>query len=345
MPIAETSLMFREAGSAGTSLLRQFSNMEESLAAIASDFAARPPSFVVTCARGSSDHAGLYGKYLFETQLGLPVVSFAPSVASIYQSSMALEGALFICISQSGQSADLIMSAKIAAQSGARVIAIVNDVTSPLAEAADFVLPISAGPEQSVAATKSYISSLTALASLVFRLAEDSDGADAMLSLPDQLESAWRLDWSECLPCFSDASSLFVVGRGAGLAVAEEAALKFKETCALHAEAFSAAEVKHGPMTIVRDGFPVLFFVPSDQAADGYEELAQSFSERGAKCFAVGEELPGAANLPAMSVSTVPALTPILQIQSFYRMVNALSFQRGLNPDTPPFLNKVTVTR
>lgn len=345
MSVAETSLMFKEAGSAGSSLQRQLTDLASGLADIALEFTVRPPSFVLMCARGSSDHAGLYGKYLFETQIGIPTVSFAPSVASIYQSSMRLDNALFICISQSGQSDDLVISAEFAARNGARVIAIVNDISSPLADVADFVLPISAGSEQSVAATKSYICSLTALANLVFCLAENAAGVEAIKSLPGQLQSAWQLDWSICLPSFSKASSLFVVGRGAGLAAAEEAALKFKETCALHAEAFSAAEVKHGPMTIVRDGFPVLFFVPSDEGASGYEELAGRFSERGAKCFSVGATLPGTVHLPALSVPHVPVLTPVLQIQTFYRMVNALSHERGLNPDSPPFLNKVTVTR
>ncbi len=345
MSVAETSLMFKEASSSSSSVQSQFTDMENGLAAIALEFNIRPPSFVLMCARGSSDHAGLYGKYLFETQLGVPVVSFAPSVASIYQSSMRLGDAFFICISQSGQSDDLVISAEFAARNGARVIAITNDLSSPLAEIADFILPISAGSEQSVAATKSYICSLTALANLVFCLTGNAAGVEAVRLLPGQLESAWQLDWSVCLPSFSEASSLFVVGRGAGLAVAEEAALKFKETCALHAEAFSAAEVKHGPMTIVRDGFPVLFFVPSDEAANSYGELAESFSERGAKCFSVGAALPGAVHLPALSISNVPVLTPVLQIQTFYRMVNALSHERGLNPDNPPFLNKVTVTR
>jgi glucosamine--fructose-6-phosphate aminotransferase (isomerizing) len=138
------------------------------------------------------------------------------------------------------------------------------------------------------------------------------------------------------------AVNLFVVARGYGLGVAQEAALKLKETCGLHAEAFSSAEVKHGPMALVREGFPVLMFTQRDDTRAGIEELATEFASRGARVLLAGAEAPGAVSLPTVSAN--PVIEPLLAIQSFYGMANALALARGLDPDRPPHLNKVTET-
>ncbi|MEM6850191.1 MAG: SIS domain-containing protein [Pseudomonadota bacterium] len=343
--------MLAEAGEASSVVAEQLRFNGDAMAELAEIAASMAPPVILTCARGSSDHAALFGKYLFETRLGAPVASFAPSVASLYGASMRLSGALFLAISQSGGSPDLVVSAERAKLGGAYVVAFVNTEESPLADAADFVVPLHAGPERSVAATKSYIASLSALAHFSSAYALHASGekagpyAAALEALPEQLALAWDQDWSVALDPLRDAANLFVVGRGHGLAIAEEAALKFKETSALHAEAYSAAEVKHGPMAIVSDGVPVLAFEPTGPARAGFDDLITDFGARGARCFvAGGEERLGAIRLPSVE-SADPALTPILQIQSFYKFVNAFSLARGQDPDRPPFLRKVTETR
>ncbi len=225
---------------------------------------AKPPRFIVTCARGSSDHAAAYAKYVFETRLGLITASASPSISSIYDADLNLEGALFVAISQSGKSPDLLRSAQAAKDAGAQVLALVNVEDSPLAELAHTVIPLRAGPELSVAATKSYLATLAAILQLTAHWSNDAALHAAVARLPDDLRRGWDADWSALTDGLRDARNLFVVGRGYGFGAALEAALKLKETCGLHAEAFSAAEVKHGPMALVGDGFPVLFFAQDD---------------------------------------------------------------------------------
>ncbi|MDE2382738.1 MAG: SIS domain-containing protein, partial [Xanthomonadaceae bacterium] len=304
---------------------------------------AQPPRFIVTCARGSSDHAATYGKYLFETALGLVTASASPSVGSVYAVQPHMQGALFVAISQSGKSPDLLRNAEIAKAGGADVVALVNVVDSPLAQLADTVLPLYAGPENSVAATKSYLCSLAALLQLTARWSGDAKLLAAVDALPDAMRAAWAQDWSELVSGLRLARQMFVLGRGLGLAAAQEAALKFKETCGLHAEAFSSAEVKHGPMAIVGPDFPVLAFAQDDDTGDSTAAVAAEFRKRGAPVWLAssGEAGPGILPLP---VSPHPALTPILTVQAFYAVANALSLARGFDPDVPPHLNKVTET-
>jgi glucosamine--fructose-6-phosphate aminotransferase (isomerizing) len=204
------------------------------------------------------------------------------------------------------------------------------------------LLPLHAGPETSVAATKSYIAALAAIADLVAAWAGDDELAAALTALPDLLDRAWQADWSPLVEELADAKGLYVIGRGIGLGIAQEAALKFKETCGLHAEAFSAAEVRHGPMALVGPDFPLLVFRQSDETEAGVDALIAETLARGAPVLVAGEGPAGAIPLP--SVAAHPAIEPILQIQSFYRAANALSLRRGLDPDRPPHLRKVTET-
>lgn len=304
------------------------------------------PAMVLTCARGSSDHAALFGKYLIEQHLRVPVASMAPSVVSIAGTPPRdLGNALVIAISQSGRSPDIVAAAKATRGAGAQVIAILNDVRSPLAEAASPVIPLHAGPEKSVAATKSCIASLAALADLARHWSQESDLNHAMAALPDQLAVAWTLDWSPLVDALKGARNLFVVSRGAGFGVAHEMALKLKETCALHAEAFSAAEVEHGPATLVRDGLPVLMLAPPDQAGPEVIALAKRFAARGARvlCAGLDKSSGGVTVLPALAGLNA-SLAPITWLPSFYKAVVHLAQARGLDPDHPPFLNKVTET-
>ena len=340
------TLMFAEAAEAADVVARQFSRNHATMETLAASLRAAPPPFVVTCARGSSDHAATYGKYLLETQLGLVVASASPSVGSVYAAPLQLRGALFIVISQSGKSPDLLRNAEAAKAAGARVIALVNVEDSPLAQLADTVIPLHAGPEKSVAATKSYLASLAALLQLAAYWKQDSSLRAALDLLPDAMREAWQCDWSAVTEGLVEATNLFVLGRGLGLGAAQEAALKFKETSSLHAEAFSIAEVAHGPMTLIGEGDPVLALGPIDAARAGLRERLEDFRARGAQVIAVGHPDDVAAATLALpgQWDVHPVLNAIAQIQSFYGLANALSLARGYNPDAPPHLAKVTRT-
>lgn len=347
-PATET-LMHQEAGAAAALVARQLQANAALLETLAAPLRARPPRFVVTLARGSSDHAAAFGKYLFETRLGLATASASPAVASVYGCEQRLQGALVLAVSQSGRSPDLLKAAQAARRGGAHLLALVNDTASPLAQRADGVLPLHAGPELSVAATKSYLCTLTALLQLVQVLRPDPLLAAALQALPGQMEQAFAADWSPLADGLRAATNLFVVGRGYGYGVALEAALKLKETCGLHAEAISAAEVRHGPMALVGPGFPVLFFTQPDDTLEGTLAVVRDFHARGARVWlaAPGCTLP--AGTPGLLPMPLPepasALTaPLLAATAFYRAACQLSLARGFDPDLPPHLRKVTET-
>jgi len=312
------------------------------VATLASRLASHRPRSVLTCARGSSDHAATYGKYLIETRTGLITASAAPSVSSVYATAPLADDVLCLAISQSGASPDLLSTARAYRDAGALLVALVNAPNSPLADLADVELPLWAGPEVSVAATKSYLAALAAIAQLVAAWTTDAVLESGLARLPDQMAQALTLDWSAALPVLAQAQSLYVVGRGPGFAAAQEMALKFKETCGLHAEAFSAAEVRHGPMALARDGFPVLLLAQDDATRGGVEALAADLVQAGARVLLAGATAPGAVTLPALQAHAL--LQPILLVQAFYVMVETLARARGFDPDRPPGLAKVTRT-
>lgn len=337
--------MFLEAGQASQVVAAQLGANAARAGRIAERLRAHPPRAVVTCARGSSDHAATFAKYLIETRTGVLTSSAALSVSSVYAAQQDLGEVLYLAISQSGKSPDLLAAVQAAKQAGAFTIALVNDTASPLAALADEVLPLHAGPELSVAATKSYIAALAAIAQLVAAWTGDDDLTAALAALPALLAQAWALDWTPAVERLKLARNLYVLGRGVGFGVAQEAALKFKETCGLHAEAFSAAEVLHGPMALVKEGFPALVFAQNDESRESVDAMARGLAERGADVLLAGAGDPAApvgGVLPALAAH--PVIEPILMIQSFYRMANALSVARGYDPDSPPHLNKVTET-
>lgn len=340
----EATLMHQEAAAAADVVAAQYRHNRQAVMDAAAQIRAFGPRAVVTLARGSSDHAATYAKYLVETRLSLLTSSAAPSVSSVYKRAPQLEGTLFIAISQSGKSPDLLAGVEQARASGALTLAFVNVEDSPLAELADIVIPLCAGQERSVAATKSYIATLAAIVDLVAELSGDDDLKLARERLSQQLASAWANDWSAAgADLLRSANNLFVIGRGLGFGVALEAALKFKETCGLHAEGYSAAEVKHGPMAIVHKDFPVLAFAQQDETRETLDALVDEFRQRGARVLYAAEGADGPWTLPVVA-GAHPATAPILAIQSFYRMANSLALIRGYNPDTPQYLNKVTET-
>ncbi len=305
------------------------------------------PPFAATLARGSSDQAAAFAKFLLEMHAGIPTLSHAPSVGSLYHAtSPRFDGVPMIAISQSGRSPDLIAAAQDAKGKGAVVIALVNDTASPLAELAEIVIPVHAGPETSVAATKSFVCTLVALTHLVAEWSQDAGLLAALERTGTVLEAAAQADRTGAVPLLHGASHMLVLGRGPTLPIAGEAALKLKETSSLHAEAFSSAEVAHGPMTLVGHGDPVLVLAPLDAARTGLRERLEDFAARGAQVIGAGlaEDLAPAAMVLPFDASVHPVLGAIAQIQSFYALAEALSLARGRDPDSPPHLNKVTRT-
>lgn len=341
MTLQPTRMVF-EAAEVPALVARQLAANSQTLARLAETLRQSPPDAVLTCARGSSDNAATYARYMIESRMGLITASHAPSIASVYGTAPDASGALALFISQSGKSPDLLAAASMLKAAGARIASMVNVQGSPLADLADVAIPLLAGPELSVAATKSFVTSLTAIAQLVAKWDEDKALDDALAALPPALEAAWACDWSALVERLQNCTGLYVIGRGVGLGIAQEAALKFKESCGLHAEAFSAAEVRHGPMALVGPDFPLLVFRQSDETQDGVDDLVADVVARGGKVLIAGAEVEGATALP--SIKSHPALEPILQIQSFYRAANALALARGLDPDHPPYLSKVTET-
>jgi glucosamine--fructose-6-phosphate aminotransferase (isomerizing) len=340
--MAESTRMFQEAAESADVVERQLGTIAGTLELLTDELRAQPLTSVVTVARGSSDHAATYAKYLFETRLGVLTTSAAPSVSSVYASGTHFRNTLLLAISQSGRSPDLVAAVSAARKAGACVVSMVNAENSPLGAISHHVIPLCAGQEKSVAATKSFIASLAAIVQLTARWSGDAELDAALDVLPGKLRQAWALDWGVALERLRDKENLYVVGRGLGFGIAGEAALKFKETCGLHAEAFSSAELRHGPMAIVGRGFPVLVFAQADETREGIAGLVGELAGLGAEVLSVGLSVPQVTELP--SIEADPAIQPLLQIQSFYSMVNRLAIERGSDPDRPRHLSKVTET-
>jgi glutamine---fructose-6-phosphate transaminase (isomerizing) len=335
--------MASEAAQAADVARDQIARCGSAFAELGEHLRRHPPRFVVTCARGSSDHAATYGKYLIETTLGHVVASVGPSVASIYDTrDLQLEGALFIAVSQSGKSPDLLRLTEAARSAGAFVIGFVNDEASPLSALCDWCLPLCAGPERSVAATKSHVLAALAFLQLVAHWSGREPLRDAAGRLPDALTAAREIDWWPALSSLSGATNMLVLGRGIGLGAALEMALKLKETCRLHAEGLSSAEAIHGPLALVHKDFPVLVLGQDDASAESTRHAVRRLVDLDAAVHSV-LEVPGAQPLPV--VAGLPAaISPLCQMQSFYMAVPRLAAARGLDPDAPAHLSKVTET-
>lgn len=307
------------------------------------------PALVVTVARGTSDNAALYFKYLWEMTTGIPVASVGPSIASVYGTNMKLARAACLSISQSGRSPDLVAFQKMAQSAGALNIALLNTVDSPLGQGASCVLPVGSGQEKAVAATKSFVLSLTAIAAITAFYNDNEPLIEALNGLPESLTAAIDCDWSYLADTLVSGRSLYVIGRGPGFSVAQEAALKFKETCELHAESYSSAEVLHGPIQLAAGGLAALVFLSRDEARKGLVEAVERMSASGMDVFVVdpaGKQPVLASNvayLPCVSAPD-PLLDPISQITSFYVFAEQLAGRLDLDPDSPRLLKKITET-
>ena len=301
------------------------------------------PRLILAAGRGSSDAAALLAKYAFETRLGIPTVSVAPSVHSIYGVRLRLERALVLAVSQSGRSPDLVEFCQAAAGTDVLRVAMVNDMASPLASAVDLSLPLMAGPEISVAATKSCIAAMALVLGLTGAWRQDAGMTQAFSRAAAMLDEALQADWSEASGFLDDDGPVYVVGRGPGLAIAAEAALKLKETSGLHAEAVSAAEIRHGPYALAGPALRAIIFAQRDAAFDGLRGLAADLKQQGVSVLLISPDtsLPG-VHSPA---DDEPMLELIAMLSRFYLFANEAALRRGRSPDRPPMLSKVTETR
>ncbi len=340
-----SSRLLEETREAPQAVARALAQDRERYAQFGALLREQPPRAVLTLARGSSDHAAHYAAYLVMARLGRLVTSLPMSVITLHGAALHTDGLLAVAFSQSGVSTDLVETTRSFTARGALTAAFVNDSASPLAQAAAWPFALHAGEETSVAASKSFIAQLTAGARWVAAWQDDAALAAAIDTLPASLAQALAAGstWAErAVPLLAGSERMFVVGRGTGLAIAMEAALKLKEVCGIQAEAFSGAELRHGPLALIEPGYPVLVFAPRGPAHAGLVALANDLHARGALVLFAGEGFGDA--LPLVGTAA-PELDPLCAIQSFYVLAEALARARGRDPDAPPHLSKVTRTR
>tara|TARA_Y100000034_G_C6862319_1_gene392609 strand:- start:308 stop:1333 length:1026 start_codon:yes stop_codon:yes gene_type:complete len=332
--IMTQTIMEQEAAQAPEIIREQLAANEQLMASVGEKLRKFKPHMAMIIGRGSSDHAGVFGKYLIEIEAGVPVSSAAPSVASVYGKTLALKGALVIVISQSGRSPDIIAQAEMAKKAGAYCIALVNDETSPLAEVVDDFIPLKAGAEISVAATKSYLATLSALLQLTANWTENTALINALQQLPEKLDAMVASGPQLTPESLDNVKNMVVLGRGLGFAVSKEMALKLKEVASIHAESFSSAEFLHGPVTLVEQGLAILNCAVNDESASSHEEQIKEVASRGADV----------VHLNQLDSSIHPRLAPLVVLQRFYLDVAHVAVARGFNPDSPKGLKKVTKT-
>ncbi len=325
-----------EIPTAADALLKQYDHVT----AVAERIRKSRRHFIVICGRGSSGHVGVYLRYLFETKLGLLVSAAAPSVVTAYRRPSDMRHAIFIVISQSGRSPDLVTATRLAREYGALTIALVNDVLSPVATEAELVLPVQAGPEHAVAATKTVVLSMVAGAQLIASLADDEHLSHALERLPQRCASALACDWSDWTQHLRRAPAAFVVGRGYGFGSAREIALKLTETMQIPALGYSAAELRHGPRAAITPATPVLVLRQNDEAAVTVDDLIRDLQDQRETVCAAGGP---AGTLPWIG-DDHPICDPIAMLLPAYAAIERATRERGLDPDNPRHLSKVTRT-
>lgn len=315
---------------------------------IARSIRSREMHWVFIAARGSSDHAALYAKYLWGSRNGLPVALAAPSLFTLYQTPPRLHGALVVGISQSGQSPDIVSVLAEARRQGAPTLAITNDLSSPLAREAEMVLDTCSGPERAIAATKTYTTQLLSIALLSVALEERH--AEAIERVPEWIRGALALDAAveQATQRYRDMTQCVVLGRGLNYATASEWSLKLKELTGVLAEPYSSADLRHGPVAVVTRGFPVLAVVPGGAVFEDVMALLSSLvEERGIELAAVSNDERALAlartplRLPAELPEWLSPLVSIVPAQLFcYHLARAM----GRDPEAPRGLSKVTRT-
>jgi glucosamine--fructose-6-phosphate aminotransferase (isomerizing) len=346
----DTSILQSEIAEQPAALERLLAAETASVRALTTSLRSRTINYVLIVARGSSDNAARYAQYLFGTMLGLPVALATPSLHTRYGARMRFDGALAIGISQSGQSPDICAVLEDAARAGAPTVAITNDPSSPLARAADHVIALHVGVERSVAATKSYTGQLAALALLIFGLAGDDAGIDALHRAPAAIEATLALKprMDEVAAELRNATAMVAIGRGYNYATAWEIAQKLKELTYIPTEPYSAADFQHGPIAMVDAGFPVLMIATQGAVADDLAAMAGRLRERGALLATISDvpRVLEAATLPVVLPATVDErLSVLTSVVPGQYLSYALARARDIDPERPRGLNKVTATK
>lgn len=301
---------------------------------------ARAPRFVLFAARGTSDHAALYAKYLTEIRLGLPAGMVSPSTFTAYAAQPDLRDVLLVAVSQSGGSPDLLRCVEVARDRGALTLAVTNNPGSALAGAADAQIDVLAGTERSVAATKTYTAQLLALHLLVSAVLGDDARAGALPDLCDQVLDRCMDAVAAAASGYRFAQRLVTTGRGYSYPTAREAALKLMETAYVSAQAFSGADLLHGPLALVDPLVPVLAVVSPGAGGAAMAPVLESLAARHADVLRIGGRGPGIA-LPE---APAEELTSLLEIIPLQLLAHRVAVARGGDPDTPRGLHKVTET-
>ncbi len=322
----------------------------ENFNALARLFRERNPHCIVIAARGSSDNVARYGKYLLGSVTGLPVALATPSLLTIYNQSLRLENTLVIGISQSGQSPDIVAVLAEGTRCGALTVAVTNDFESPLARAADHCIDLHIDREESVAATKTYTASLTVLAMLAAALEPESERFRSLQRVPDLLSEMLSEGDTiqESAQRYREMDACVVIGRGYNYATAFEIALKMKELAYILAEPYSSADFWHGPVALVEGGFPVISIVPESPASRELQELLVHLRSRGADLVVLSPlaDVLKLAETPIPLPGEIPEwLSPIVSVVPGQFFALGLTIAKGLDPDRPRGLSKITRTR
>lgn len=325
------SVMLEEASTAPTRIRDFLARDRDRYDELGARLRALAPTVVATVARGSSDHAAYYAAALIPMCTGRVVASIPPSLVTVLGARLDLAGQLVLAMSQGGGSPDIVRTVQAARDRGALTAAIVNDASSPLAQTAEVLLPQHAQPELSMSATKSVIATMTAVARLTAAWAEDRALLAALDALPDVLDQAARRAMDPGL--LAGVSHVYVLSRALGLGAATEVALKLKETCGLHAEAFSAAEVLHGPREIVDDRFVVIALPVPGSGDDDVRAAARELAAQGARVILV-DDVPATGD---------PRLGPIAVLQQLYPWIARTSRALGRDPDRPRTLKSKVI--
>ncbi len=314
------------------------------------------PDFVLIAARGSSDNAATYARYVFEAYTGLPVSLAAPSLFTLYRRQPDLRKAWVIGISQSGRSEDIVEVVREGRKQGALTLALTNDPNSPLALAAAEVMPFNVGPELSVAATKTYTVELALMALLAAEIADDNGLRLGLDRLPAAIDTALQLeDRLKTLAnqeLYKSAQHCLTLGRGYNYATALELALKLKETSYFFAAPYSSADFLHGPFALAEQSLPAILVGANGPAIPGLLELGHKLNEQGVQIIAIGDD-EGLLKLPSSKDRSFPldltgipeAISPAVCVVPGQLFAMHLALARGHNPDTPRGLNKITSTK
>jgi glucosamine--fructose-6-phosphate aminotransferase (isomerizing) len=340
------AVMRREIAEQPESLARLLELGLPEVREVAAEVRARAPRFVLFAARGTSDHAALYAKYLVEVRLGLPAGLASPSTMTAYGARPDLRDVLVVAVSQSGGSPDLVESAVVARECGATVLAVTNARESALADAAEMHIDVRAGAELAVAATKSYTSELLAL----WLLAEAWRGGDcvAAQSVPPAVASmVARLDEVERLaPRYRFTDRVVLTGRGYSYPTAREAALKLMETSYVAAHAFSGADLLHGPLAMIDEDHPVVAVVPDGVGATAMRPVLERLQSSGVDLTVIGgrDSASYATSSILLDHGLPEDLSPVADIVVLQQLAMVMATARGFDPDRPRGLSKVTET-